>query len=435
MRRPLAALAGVIATTSIGWTADMPMVVKAPAVAPAAAVEQTWTVMLDTEVRYSSWKSNLSYPASVADPLASGKGSQIYVPYALQVVGQPNENLKLEFVGRGGWVRASQNSGDRKGDVDTITDTAVSATATYLGINGIQPFVSINFNVPTGRTALFGTAPNARMDPDLVDIASFGEGLNVGPSVGFNLPIGADVVATFSVGYTERGKFSREGSSAPVFPPPQTSDVDPGNVVTGTASIGYQTGQLVGTITGTVSTETNTTVDGQALFRAGTRYLVSGSWTYAWPETWGSSTLTASFAHGEKSTALFSLPATPRYDSEPFNSSSNLYRIGLEHLFTFDALSVGPMGSFLYRDHNGYDSRTLQFVSAKERWSAGLLARYAATEKVSFNARLEHVWVHEQASYPASPFSFLTESIIPTQGVPAVTSTGWQGSFGATLRN
>ena len=78
--RPLATLAGVIATTSIGWAADMPMVVKAPAVAPAAAVEQTWTVMLDTEVRYSSWKSNVSYPASVSDLLSRGKGSQIYVP-------------------------------------------------------------------------------------------------------------------------------------------------------------------------------------------------------------------------------------------------------------------------------------------------------------------------------------------------------------------
>jgi hypothetical protein len=366
----------------------------------------------------------------VADPVFRGSGNQTYVPYSLQFIGQPHDDLKIEIVGRGGWVRSSQTSGDRRGTVETPTDTAVAGTFTYLGINGIQPFISMSFNVPTGERALFGPAANARMDPDLVDLATFGEGLNIGPTVGFNLPIGESWIATLSVGYTERGKYTREAG------PTTTSTIEPGNDVTGTASLGYQQGPLAATITGTVSAEGTTKVDGQVSSRSGMRYLISGNWVYTWPDTWGATTLSASFATAQRNIVSFTPfpPALPRFDSEPFNSNSNLYRVGLEHLFAFGNLMAGPIGSFLYRDRNAYDPRFLQFVPAKERWTAGLLARYTANEYVSFSARLEHIWLHEHAGYIASPFSFLTESIIPIQAVPAVTSTGWQGALGATLR-
>jgi hypothetical protein len=430
----LAALGGVVATTSIAWAADIP--VKAPATAaPAAAVQKTWSIVLDSEVRYSSWRSNLSFPASVADPLFRGGGSQLYIPYALQVVAQPNENFKVELVGRGGWVSARQTSGDRSGSVDTTTDTAVSGVFTYLGIPGIQPFVAVNFNVPTGRPALFGSAANARMDPDLVDIASFGEGLNIGPTVGFNLPIGSNWIATLSVGYTERGKYQREGSQDPtVFPAVPSSTVDPGEDITGTASLGYQEGPFAGAVTGTVSAESKSKVDGEPISRAGMRYLVAGNFAYTWPDTWGVTTLNASFARAERNLVLFVLPAGIRLDAEPFNSNSNLYRVGLEHLFAFGNLLAGPIGSFLYRDRNSYDPRLLQFVSAKERWTAGFLARYAATDHLSFSARVEHIWVHEQPGYPENPFSLLTDSFIPGPPAREVSSTGWQAAFGATVR-
>ncbi len=49
----------------------------------------------------------------------------------------------------------------------TFTDTVASGTLTYLGWQGVQPFASLNANLPTGRATLFGPAANARMDPDL----------------------------------------------------------------------------------------------------------------------------------------------------------------------------------------------------------------------------------------------------------------------------
>ena len=431
MKRLIGTLCSVFATVTAASAADVPVATTTS----VTTSESTWSVTFASEVRYFSWKSDRGFPPGSASADFRGRGSELYIPYTVQLVGQPNDNIKIEILGRGGWVRARQSTADKSGEVETTTDTVASATATYLGFNGVQPFASVNINFPTGKSALFGSAANARMDADLVDIASFGEGFNIGPTVGFSLPITSNLIATVSAGYTRRGTFTREGPPSPPNPAPVAPTIDPGDTVTVTGSIGYQMGQLAGEITGTVSGETDTRVNGEALYRAGMRFLASGTWSYTWPETWGVTTLTASASHANKNKVLFVLPATPSFDTEPFNSNSNLYRVGLEHLFSFGKLWAGPTGSYLYRDHNGYDSNTLQFVSAKERWSTGLLASYVASERVTFNARAEHVWVHEHQSYRDNPFSVLAGgAIIVTQGVPAISSTGWQFAAGANAR-
>lgn len=118
---------------------------------------------------------------------------------------------------RGGWVKAAQTTPGLSGEVATTTDTVMSANATYLGWKGIQPFFALSANLPTGKTAVFGTAANARMDPDFVDISTFGEGYNLGPSFGFNVPLAGSLLFTTSVGYTWRDRFKRE-SGFPTLP-------------------------------------------------------------------------------------------------------------------------------------------------------------------------------------------------------------------------
>jgi len=195
MRIGLALLCAAGAT-SASLAADIPM--KAPA-APAAVVANAWSATFASEVRYYSWVGARGSPTTVN--AASGRGSQLYVPFALQLTGTPAEAVRVQFLARGGWVRSSQTTAGLSGTVETMTDTVLSGTVTYLG-TGVQPFVSINVNAPTGKAALFGSAANARMDPDLVEIGSFGEGWNVGPTVGVNVPITPSLMVTGSVGYT-----------------------------------------------------------------------------------------------------------------------------------------------------------------------------------------------------------------------------------------
>ena len=430
MKRLIAALYGVVVATSIAGAQDK------PADGPATSVmsESRWTATFASEVRYFSWRSDRGFPPRDAPPDARGSGSQWYIPFALQVIGRPNDDFKFELLGRGGWVNSRQSTPGFSGEVSTFTDTQVSTTVTYYGFNGIQPFVALNLNIPTGKSSLPGTAANARMDPDLVGIASFGEGWNIGPTIGFNLPITRNLMFTTSAGYTLRGKFDREASLAPLNPAiPVSSNVDPGDVFTITTSVGYQLGQFTGIITGSVSWETATRENDAPLYRAGTRYLLSGKWSYTWPEL-GMTTLTAAVAHSEKNEVLFL--AASSLATEPFNTNSNVYRVGLEHLFPLGQVWLGPIGSYLRRDHNGYDSGTLQFVPAKERWSAGVLARYAANEKVTLNARAEHVWTHldeDPASGGGRP-SLLSGGVVTGNDVPVVSSTGWQFAFGANVK-
>src|SRR5262249_2226207 len=121
---------------------------------------------------------------------------------------------------------------------------------------------------------------------------------------------------------------------------------------------------------------------------------------------------------------------------EPFNTNSNVYRIGVEHLFPLDPLLIGPIGSYLYRDRNGYDANTFQFVPAKQRWTAGVVTRWGASQSVTLNARFEHVWINEREnpSDGSQKFSVLANTQVSAARLPPIVATGWQAAVGMNVR-
>ncbi|HWK96137.1 MAG TPA: hypothetical protein VNR39_12005 [Pseudolabrys sp.] len=410
-----------------------PVAARADLPGGAATVNAPWSITMASEVRYYSWKGTRGSPAGVSSE--RGSGTQIYVPYALQLVGMPHGLLKVELLGRGGWVRARQSTGGLSGDVSTATDTVVSGTATYLGVNGIQPFVSLSANLPTGKSALMGSAANARMDPDLVEISTFGEGWNVGPTLGFNLPLTSSFIVTASAGYTWRGAFNRENSLVAVPGTAQSlTSIDPGDVFTATLALGYSAGPWSAKLTASVSEETTTAESGVALYKAGRRYLAHASLSYSQPEFWGVTTLNASIAHSNRNQVRYA--GAPDLLTETLNANANVYRLGLEHLVPVGALWLGPTGSYLHRDNNSYNSMTLQNVPAKDRYSAGLVARYAASDTVTFNLRAEHVWVreNERLAINGQQFSVYADAFVLSPAVPVVSSTGWQIAGGFNIK-
>ena len=392
-----------------------------------------WNVQFANEARYYSWKGDRGSPPNFNT--APGSGSQWYVPLALQVTGKPSDVVKAQFLVRSGWVRSSQTTAGLSGTVETITDTVMSGTLTYLAINGVQPFVSLNVNAPTGKSVLSGTEANARMDPDLVEIGSFGEGWNIGPTAGLNISLTESVMLTASVGYTWRGKFDRERSSAEVNPAIQTpTSLDPGDVLTGTLTLGYQDREWTWSLTGTVSEETKTTENGVDLYKAGRRYLASATVARNWPGQWGQTTVNASYAHSNRNEVLFLGAAA--IVAETVNTNSDLYRVAVQHLFLVDdTLALGPTASYLHRNNNAYGAGTLQFVPEKERWAVGGLARKALTQNVTFNVRGEYIWTDED-DRPASngqQFSVLANAFVPGSAVPVVSSRGWMVAAGINV--
>src|SRR6185295_16079684 len=220
------------------------------------------------------------------------------------------------------------------GEIATTTDTVMAATATYLGWQGIQPFVALSANLPTGKSALLGPATNARMDPDLVELSTFGEGYNVGPTFGLNFPVSNSLMFTSSVGYTWRGAFERE-SAFNTLPPGvdpdlvanlidtiPTTAIDPGEDTTVTAAANYRAEQFAASLTGSASWESPTKVRDIPQIRPGLRYLLSLQASYKWPESWGVTELTAAVAHSNRNKVLRD---GPDLRFEDFNSNSNVY--------------------------------------------------------------------------------------------------------------
>jgi hypothetical protein len=428
------ALGVLLATCGAGLAEEVPAATSAPQ--PA---DQRWFFTTSSEVRYYSWDSERAFPPSGGAVAPRGHGSLWYTPYAAQLVGKPHDDFKIEFLGRGGWVKARQTSFGASGEVETATDSQASATATYLGFNGIQPFASVSFNLPTGKSVLTGSERNARMDPDLVELGSFGEGYNVGPTGGVALALMKDLVLTTSVGHTRRGSFNRDGTPDPLDPSVVAPvRYNPGDVLTATASLAFKIGQLSADITGSVSREGETTIDGKPMVEPGQRWLASGTFVYAWAPGWGESTFSASYTQSGKNKVQFVDTATLQpvaFMLEPFNSNSNVWKLSFEHVFPIGQFWVGPTASYLQRDRNAYDPITLQFIPAKERRTFGAVARIAPNDHISFNARVERIWVKQKENLGDAQLSLLLvePSILSIPGVPAISSDGWQFSGGTTI--
>jgi hypothetical protein len=274
----------------------------------------------------------------------------------------------------------------------TTTDTVVSGTATYLGIPGLQPFIAMNLNLPTGTTALYGIAANARMDPDIVDLATFGEGLNVGPTVGVNIPILDALILTFGSGYTWRGGYRMEALLDPANLEQATTLVGPGRIATQTASLGYQQTKLTLLASASYAHETTTYLDHVASYVLGDRYTLSATAGYSWTQS-SSTTFTAAWTNAEKNRVLD--PALMAVIPESFRSNSAVYRYRLEQSFASGNWTVAPMVNYMRRDQNSYNPVTQQFIPAKTRIGTGGSAQYAISEGTSLKASAEHFWINE----------------------------------------
>ena len=140
-------------------------------------------------------------------------------------------------------VGLADDSGER-GSVDTPVDTQLSGTVTYNGLTGFQPYFSMLINAPTGKSALYNNARFARMDGDLVDQGSYGEGWNFGPTAGVNIPLSQSLILTLSAGYTQRNPYAKESQNPFTGLVTDTVSVKNGDEATATAALGYAQGAL-----------------------------------------------------------------------------------------------------------------------------------------------------------------------------------------------
>jgi hypothetical protein len=416
---------GAVAVCACGagptFAADMPL--KAAAIQSA---DQMWIVSYNAEVRFFSWQNTRGFTTDVAPLNGTGHGTQVYAPMSLSLTGNPSPNWKYDFVIRGGYVSSSQTTSGERGSVDTAVDTQFSSTVTYNGLTGVQPFAAMLINAPTGKSALYGASRFGRMDGDLVDQGTYGEGWNFGPTLGVNIPLSPALMLTLSGGYTQRNPFAKESANPNTGLITDTVSIKNGDEATVTAALGYAQGPVSLQGSGSYSWDQ---ISQSSLFglqdynkyQVGPRTTISGSASYAFDAMW--SVYTNGFwTHTEKNNVLDmnGLLLIP----EGFDSNSNLYRVnaGVNYRFA-NGLTVGPTASYLYRDVNGYDPTTFSFVPAKTRYAVGGVANYNVTNKINVNAKLERVWIRENVN-PGPPAFFPV--------VPFMSGDAWAAAVGVT---
>ena len=414
-------VAALLLAPSVGVTvvearaADLPTM---PVKAVGQSADKVWTSTATLDVRYSSWTSTYGFP-TYAPPLSGqGKGTQVYVPFALLTSGSPFADWKFDFGLRSGYVFARQSTPGLTGEVSTLTDTALSGTATYTALDGIVPFLSMNINAPTGKAALYGADRFARMDPDLVDVPTYGEGWNFAPTLGANFAITKDLIITPSVGYTQRNAFTKEGNIDPVTLAQPGVNFDPGDVTTLSLGAAYAIGQFSINTSVAYAKESTTYQDGIAQYRAGDRVTVSGTAGYAWNDAWRS-TLSGYWTYSRKNDV--NPGGVNALVLEAFNSNNTVYRINLDTTYSNGPWSIGPVASYLERDANAYSSTTFQFIPAKQRYSLGAVGGYASSATTSVNVRIERIWTHEGGNDAFAPV------------IPAINSQGWLLTGGGVI--
>lgn len=439
-----AMLAGL---SSYAMAADVPQ--RRGEVVQAQSEDQNWEAIFNTDLRYYSFRSTRSFPTppnGSAFAGIRGSGSQFYVPYSLFVAGKPNPDVKLEFFVRSGYVDSQQTSGPIRGSFSGVTDTVFSTRATYYGFNGIQPFAGIGFNLPTGTTTLFGRSAFARLDADLVEISTFGQGFNVGPTIGANIPIRDNFVLTLSGGYTNVGSFNREGFVDPAFNVPfgnldalllgggaaqRKIQVDPSDSASGQATVSFVDGPFFASLSGVYTAYLTTQRDdGLPILRRGDNIGGAANVTYNFTEDFSATvsgtitTFQADLIPGPFTNALF---------RQRPNINSTLTRIGLDTSYRLTpSLFVGPLASIRHRDRNSFRPETAEFVPANTRYGVGGRAQYAVTDRITVTGTFERVYI-EEANKP-DEFDVVTGAFFPGSGTRPQTAHGWFVGGGASAR-
>jgi hypothetical protein len=160
---------------------------------------------------------------------------------------------------------------DVPGAVDhSLTHTLDTKLNLSWFVQGLQPvdlLFGLDFNLPTGKTDLSLADLSLILDPEIATITTFGEGVNINPTISFARDWGP-WTAGGGVGYNVRGKydFSREAG---------LTDYDPGNILSLNALLQHECSKgYVGRIFGKFSRFGKDRIKGADYFREGDYRMV-----------------------------------------------------------------------------------------------------------------------------------------------------------------
>ena len=404
---------------------------KAPPLAEPAGAFSAFTT---SEVKYSSWTG--SRGSNVFAP-ERGSGYQVYSPTTIGINYNLPSEYKIETRFKGGYVYSSHNTAGQLARYEGPVDSQASFNLTLLNFDNIRPLLGLAMNLPTGNSYLPGNQRFTRMDPDLVDVGSYGAGFNINPTAGFIVGLNETTALSLSAGYAWQGAFTKEGVSLALTPDglfrvdrfDLKNRIDPGDTFTANGNISSSFGNLVLIASFAYMAESRVVIDGVAGGRAGARFTSNGTANYKIDDRWALS-VNVSWNFSEKNKIV---DLSGGLITEPRNSNSHVVIGSIEPTYrATDNLRLGVNYSFLYRNANYYDQIQSQFIPAKQKHSVGASATYALTPTANLTLRGSHAWIRQEDS------AFLVTTFIPAPPAfgfqpPALKYESWAASIAANM--
>jgi outer membrane protein W len=394
-------------------------------------INESFAAFADLDFRFSTWQGTRGSNVFAAE---HGKGTQYYAPLSLGLTYERSDAVRIETKMMTGYASAHHDTVGQQASIDTLVDTQVAITVTFLSPEVFQPFIGIALNLPTGKTYLPGNTRFTRMDPDLVEIGAYGMGFNVNPTIGVTFALNNSTAVSFGVGYAWMGAFTREAFN------PESGFVDaiarakPGDTFTANGTITSSIQNLTISSSFAFMAEANLFEDGVPVGRKGSRFVANAAAVYTVNDRWNfEGNLSWSYLARDK----VADPMLGSLVDEFRNSNSNVFILSAQpNYMVTDRFKVGVNYSLLHRDANSYDVVQEQFVPAKLKQSAGIALAYAFSDKLKFDFRFSHFWVVQQDGpfLPTafeqfdSPLQFVSQQAFQP---PSLHYTGWSGGLAA----
>ena len=129
-------------------------------------------------------------------------GNQLYIPVT---IGGDYDDFSFSLLTSFAYTE-SDAFGGRSRSLSSVVDTKLNFSYALVDRFPADVIFGFDFNLPTGRTKLDRNELALLLDPDLVEISQFGEGLNINPTVAL-AKVRDTWAAGIGVGYLLRGEY------------------------------------------------------------------------------------------------------------------------------------------------------------------------------------------------------------------------------------
>ena len=244
------------------------------------------------------------------------------------------------------------------------------------------------------------------MDPDLVDIGSYGAGWNFNPTAGVIFAVDQNTAVSLSAGYAWQGPFNREGPSISTVTTcitlslcieqngltfGATQGIDPGDVFTANANTSSIWGKLAVKTSFAFMSEGDVKLNGAPVGRTGAKFVTNAEAIYQFDARLGFS-VNGSYTYTQRNKIVG--PQGEVIEPKDSNGDVAIGSVG-PTLALSDRWNVGLNYSVLWRRHNYYDFIENQFIPAKFKQSVGGILSYATSPTSSIGIRSSYFWVNE----------------------------------------